>query len=97
MAWIAVEMSNDAMVSRLIELKVISSESLEQAFRMTDRGDFIGDKRCAVSFQMIKTEFSLFTSSIYYCIVLTHTLHFNQTSSLPVHQSPHFMLQSIGL
>lgn len=44
MAWLAVAEDNNELVNRLIELRIIKSKSFEIAFRLTDRGSFIGEK-----------------------------------------------------
>ena len=45
MAWTTVAESNDALVNRLAHLQIIKSAPIEGAFRITDRGEFIGEKR----------------------------------------------------
>ena len=45
MAWVTVADSNERLVSRLAQLGIIRDDAIESAFRNTDRGEFIGEKR----------------------------------------------------
>jgi hypothetical protein len=45
MAWTTVADNNDALVDRLAQLQIIASSPIERAFRVTDRGEFIGERR----------------------------------------------------
>ena len=50
MAWLTVAQSNEELVNKLVSHNILSDEKLIQAFRLTDRGDFVHqDQRLAVS------------------------------------------------
>jgi hypothetical protein len=45
MAWLTVAQSNEELVNKLINHQVLTDDKLIQAFRLTDRGDFVQETR----------------------------------------------------